>query len=93
MLNRSGYYRVYHVHEIQLLTTARLSHSVIMSGQPYNIILAGKYGVGKSTLFSYLSRQQGQKSVRSWDKWEHVMTVGKDQVQVHESLPRFIACM
>lgn len=55
-----------------------------MAAHPYNIILAGKYGVGKSTIFRYLSQEQGatQKSVRSWDKWEHVMSVGKDEVQV-----------
>lgn len=53
-----------------------------MAAQPYNVILAGKYGVGKSALFDYLSRQQGQRSVRSWDKWEHVMSIGKEQVQV-----------
>lgn len=62
-----------------------------MAAHPYNIILAGKYGVGKSTIFRYLSQEQGkegkapgaiQRSVRSWDKWEHVMSVGKDEVQV-----------
>ena len=53
-----------------------------MAGQPYNIILAGKYGVGKSSLFSFLSREQSHKSIRAWDKWEHVMSVGKEQVQV-----------
>lgn len=62
-----------------------------MAAHPYNIILAGKYGVGKSTIFRYLSQERStegmtpgaiQKSVRSWDKWEHVMTIGKDEVQV-----------
>lgn len=55
-----------------------------MAAHPYNIILAGKYGVGKSAIFDYLSKEQGQiqKSVRSWDKWEHLTSVGNDQVQV-----------
>ena len=59
-----------------------------MAGQPYNIILAGKYGVGKSSLFSFLSREQSHKSIRAWDKWEHVMSVGKEQVQVFEICSR-----
>ena len=55
-----------------------------MDSQPYNIILAGRYGVGKSSLFNFLSREQSRKSIRSWDKWEHVMRIGKEQVQVFE---------
>lgn len=50
---------------------------------PYNIILAGKYGVGKSSLFDFLSeRVETIKSPRGWDKCPHVMNVGAEVVQV-----------
>ena len=64
-----------------------------MDAQPYNIVLAGKYGVGKSSLFHFLSREQSRKSVRSWDKWEHVMSVGGKQVQVLEMFCNVFACV
>ena len=51
------------------------------STQPYNIILAGKYGVGKSVLFQHLSRD-ATKSIRGWDKYEHIVSLGPEDVQV-----------
>ena len=49
----------------------------------YNVIMAGKYRVGKSSLFGHLSRDP-TKSLRGWDKFEHVVDLGSQQVQVSE---------
>ena len=48
---------------------------------PYNIILAGKYGVGKSSLFNFLCNRV-EKSIRGWDKCVHVINIGVEDVQV-----------
>ena len=52
-----------------------------MAAAPYNIILAGQYGVGKTSLFTYLSTGK-TTSVRGWDKWEHVISLEEETVQV-----------
>lgn len=54
-----------------------------MAAQPrqYNIIMAGKHGVGKSFLFKQLSRDP-ERSIRGWDKYSHIVSLGEEQVQV-----------
>lgn len=48
----------------------------------YNIILAGKYKVGKTSLFNCLTANRTGVRTRSGDKLEHVMSIGEQNVQV-----------
>lgn len=56
---------------------------------PYNIILAGKYGVGKTALFRYLSENTAQ-SVRKWDKDEHVVSLETGDVKVGHTSTEYL---
>ena len=66
---------------------------------PYHIILAGKYGVGKTSLFRFLSqRSQQNTSARGWDKYEHVVNLESEAVQVFCHLqmlltPHYMMCV
>lgn len=79
--------------------TARASHSP--AAQPYNIILAGSFGVGKSSLFDKLSgevhadyqfssmagKQDASRNPgQHFGKWTHSAMVNGDAVKVKYSV-------